>query len=77
MTAVALAPSPVPRSDASGKDQTADADLAGLMAAVQRYLDLMYDCDTSRFDQVFRPTAHLHGFRDGAMQAWSMDAGTS
>jgi Putative lumazine-binding len=33
----------------------------------------MYDCDTSHFDEVFRPTAHLHGFRDGEMKAWSMD----
>jgi hypothetical protein len=34
----------------------------------------MYDCDTSRFGEVFRPTAMLHGFRDGEMQAWPMDA---
>jgi Putative lumazine-binding len=33
----------------------------------------MYGCDTSRFEKVFRPTAHLHDFRDGEMKAWSMD----
>jgi hypothetical protein len=46
--------------------------LTSLMEAVQRYFDLMYDCDTSRLDEVFLPTAHLHGFRDGKMMAWSM-----
>jgi hypothetical protein len=49
------------------------ATLASLMAAVQKYFDLMYDCDTSRFDEVFRSTVNLHGFRDGAMQAWSAE----
>jgi hypothetical protein len=43
------------------------------MEAVQKYFDLMYDCDTSRFDDVFRPTVHLHGFRDGEMKAWSAE----
>lgn len=43
---------------------------ASLRAALQRYLDLMYDCDISRFDEVFAPTVQLHGFRDGAMQCW-------
>ena len=46
--------------------------LTSLTEAVQRYFDLMYDCDTSRFDEVFLSTAHLHGFRDGQMMAWSM-----
>jgi len=41
-----------------------------LTRAVQRYFDLMYDCDTSRFDQVFRETAQLHGFREGEMTMW-------
>jgi hypothetical protein len=31
----------------------AEASQAELMAALQKYLGLMYDCDTSRFDQVF------------------------
>lgn len=40
------------------------ASVTSLMEAVQKYFDLMYDCDTSRFDDVFPPTVHLHGFRD-------------
>jgi len=42
-----------------------------LTQALQRYFDLMHDCDTSRFDQVFRSTVQLHGFRDGQMVMWS------
>jgi Putative lumazine-binding len=42
----------------------------GLVQAVQRYFDLMYDSDLTRFDRVFRPSAQLHGFRDGAMTVW-------
>lgn len=42
----------------------------GLIEAVQKYFDIIYDCDTSRFDQVFRSTVQLHGFRDGQMVAW-------
>jgi hypothetical protein len=42
----------------------------GLTLAVQRYFDLMYDSDTSRFDRVFHSTAQLHGFRDGQMSMW-------
>lgn len=41
-----------------------------LASAVQRYFDLMYDCDTAKFDRVFRDTAQLHGFRDGRMSMW-------
>ena len=44
-----------------------------LIQSVQKYLDLMYDCDTSRFDDVFYPSVHLHGFRDGKMVAWSAE----
>jgi Putative lumazine-binding len=47
--------------------------VASLMEAVQKYFDLMYDCDTSRFDDVFCATVHLHGFRDGEMKAWSAE----
>ncbi|CAN5881278.1 nuclear transport factor 2 family protein [soil metagenome] len=39
-----------------------------LRQAVQRYFDLMYDGDLSQFDGVFRSTAQLHGFRNGAMR---------
>ena len=41
-----------------------------LTRAVQRYLDLMYDCDVSKFDTIFRPTAQLHGLRDGQLSMW-------
>jgi hypothetical protein len=41
-----------------------------LMRAVQRYLDLMYDIDLSKFDAVFRPTVQLHGLRDGQLVFW-------
>src|SRR6202043_3844218 len=41
-----------------------------LIEAVQRYFDLMYDSDTSRFNRVFRSTAQLHGFREGEMSMW-------
>ena len=51
-----------------GEDSTARKDLT---RALQGYLDLMYDCETSRFDQVFRSTVQLHGFRDGKMVMWS------
>jgi hypothetical protein len=49
---------------------TASHAVAGLVEAVQRYFDLMYDADITRFDRVFRPTAQLHGFREGAMTMW-------
>lgn len=45
--------------------------LSKLTEAVARYFDLMFDCDTSKFDQVFRSSAQLHGFRDGQMVVWS------
>jgi hypothetical protein len=50
-----------------------NAALERLLAAVQRYFDLMYDCDVSNFARVFWTTAQLHGFRDGAMTAWPHD----
>jgi hypothetical protein len=34
---------------------------------------MMYGCDTSRFDDIFRSTVNLHGFRDGEMMAWSAE----
>lgn len=42
-----------------------------LQRALQGYFDLMYDSDLSRFSQIFRSTARLHGFRDGTMTTWS------
>ena len=50
-----------------------NAALEGLLAAVQRYFDLMYDCDVSKFARVFWSTAQLHGFRDGVMTVWPYD----
>jgi hypothetical protein len=47
--------------------------MTSLVQAVQAYFDLMYDCDTSRLDEVFYRSSHLHGFRDGKMVSWSMD----
>jgi hypothetical protein len=45
-----------------------------LMQAVQRYFDLMYDADVANFDRVFRPTAQLHGLRDGKMRMLTTQA---
>ena len=42
-----------------------------LNAALERYFDLMYDCDVANFDNVFAATAQLHGFREGEMTCWS------
>ena len=47
------------------------ANIEGLTQAVQRYFDLMYDSDISRFEAVFRPSAQLHGFQEGHMAMWS------
>ena len=41
--------------------------VSSLLKAVERYFALMYDCDTSNFEKVFRSTAQLHGFREGKM----------
>jgi hypothetical protein len=45
-----------------------------LKDAVMRYFDLMYDADVSRFDQVFRSTAQLHGLRNGEMRVLTTQA---
>ena len=42
--------------------------IQSLLAAVEGYFDLMYDNDVSRFDQVFAPSAQLHGLRDGQLR---------
>jgi hypothetical protein len=41
--------------------------VASLMTALQKYLDMVYDGDTSRVDDVFYATAQQHGYRDGKM----------
>jgi hypothetical protein len=38
--------------------------------AIEKYFDLMYDCDVGNFDKVFASTAQLHGFREGEMSCW-------
>jgi hypothetical protein len=42
-----------------------------LIAAVGRYFETMFDADADRFDQVFAPTAQLHGLRDGNLRVLS------
>lgn len=39
-----------------------------LLEAIERYFDLMFDNDVSRFERVFAPTAQLHGLRDDALR---------
>ena len=75
MTAVLLEPTRLDSSSkqSSVKDGTGHSSLAGLTEALQGYFDLMYDCDISRFDRVFRSTAQLHGIRDGQMVMWSAE----
>ena len=48
--------------------------IEALMPAIRRYLDLMYDSDLTRFDQVIRSTAQLHGFQQGKMQMMTAQA---
>lgn len=42
----------------------------GVTAAIQRYFDLMYDCDVERFHDVFHPTAQLHGVMENTLTVW-------
>jgi hypothetical protein len=42
-----------------------------LLDAVERYFDLMFDGDVSRFGDVFAPSAQLHGLRDGSLRLLS------
>lgn len=39
-------------------------------AALEKYFDLMYDCDVGNFDRVFASTSQLHGYREGQMSCW-------
>ena len=39
-----------------------------LRDAVARYFDLMFDADVTRFDDVFAPSAQLHGLSDGQLR---------
>ena len=49
------------------------AHITELTESIQKYFDLMFDCDVSKFDQVFRSTVQLHGLRDGQMIMWSAE----
>lgn len=42
-----------------------------LLDAVERYFDLMFDSDVSRFEHVFAPSAQLSGLRDGNLRLLS------
>ena len=42
-----------------------------LLDAVERYFDLMFDSEVSRFDQVFASSAQLHGLRDRNLRVLS------
>lgn len=41
-----------------------------LIDAIQKYFNLMYDCNIANFADVFSPVAQLHGYRDGKMVCW-------
>jgi hypothetical protein len=47
---------------------TDTATYGSLIAAVERYFEMMFDYDIGSFDEVFAPTARLHGLRDGALR---------
>jgi Putative lumazine-binding len=49
-------------------EMTSRAAFQSLLEAVERYFDLMFDCDISRFEQVFAPSAQLHGLREGNLR---------
>jgi hypothetical protein len=42
-----------------------------LFDAVERYFDLMFDSEVSRFDHVFASSAQLHGLRDNNLRVLS------
>ena len=42
-----------------------------LLDAVERYFDLMFDSEVSRFNHVFASSAQLHGLRDGNLRVLS------
>jgi hypothetical protein len=42
--------------------------IAPLLEAVERYFELMYGNDVTHFDEIFTPSAQLHGFRDAELR---------
>ncbi|HVC60699.1 MAG TPA: nuclear transport factor 2 family protein [Acetobacteraceae bacterium] len=45
--------------------------LQTIVAAIDRYFDLMYDGDDNQFVKVFHAACLVHGMRDGKLTAWS------
>lgn len=50
------------------QSETRATQVDSLRQAVNLYFDLMYGSDVTQFDRVFRPTAQLHGIRNGEMR---------
>ncbi len=50
---------------------TDDSTRQSLLEAIERYFDLMFDNDLSRFDHVFASSAQLHGLRDDHLRELS------
>ena len=48
--------------------------IGNLPAAVVHELEISLDCDVAQFDNVFHPTAQLHGFTDDALVVWPTSA---
>jgi hypothetical protein len=42
-----------------------------LVAAVENYLEMMFDSNVDRFDRIFAPSAQLHGLRDSSLRILS------
>src|SRR6516164_489297 len=57
-----------PLSPERSPTMTDAATYKSLIAAVEEYFETMFDSDIGRFDQVFAPTAQLHGLRDGNLR---------
>src|SRR4029077_4516113 len=50
------------------QDMTDIATHQALLTAVERYLEMMFDCDIGKFDRVFAPTAQLHGLGEEGLR---------
>jgi putative lumazine-binding protein len=55
---------------AGSEDRSGTNAIDELIDAIQKYFNLMYDCNIANFADVFSPTAQLHGYRDGKMVCW-------
>ena len=55
---------------ASSGDRSGMNAIDELIDAIQKYFNLMYDCNVANFADVFSPAAQLHGYRDGEMVCW-------